>query len=228
MRWHVVIGVILVAVVGLASADAQSDYWRKWRSDHGDQEFGGPWEFTDWVKVVPVGPAVTGQPVTVRTRAWFPSPDLPPSVRIQLPVGWRIPVPPARVKARVFWNPGLSTELLSDEMVETYIGPNDTLDATAVLRSKTGHLNAGVSVFLHYVVGGVPVMDPRRFASAPKDYWWYAGRGALNLACNPLNPSELLSGDELRPIYQGLEQAIKDRLAGAREGTVRASDAHGG
>jgi hypothetical protein len=209
MRRHAVVWVVLASVVAIASADAESDYWREWRTrpEHGD-EGRGPWHFTNYVKIEPVGPAVAGQPVTVRTRARFRQGH----------------APPARVKARVFWSPGLRTELLSDELVETYIGPKDTLDVTAVLRSNDGALSAEVLVYLHYVVGGVPVMDPRRFASAPRDYWWFAGRGVINLGPNPLSPAELLNRDQLDRIYQDIQQAFMDRLAGARVGTVAASE----
>ncbi|MBN1423940.1 hypothetical protein JXA88_05220 [Candidatus Fermentibacteria bacterium] len=225
MRRHALVWAMLVAVVATASSDAESDYWKKWRSEHGSEMFGGPWHFTDYVKLDPVGPAVVGQPVTVRTRAWFPSADLPPSVRIRLPSNWVPPVPPARVKARVFWNASGDTELLSDSVVETYIGPKDTLDVTAVFRSKTGRcLNGGVQVYLYYVVGGVPVRDPRMFESAPKDYWWYAGGGVIYLGPNPLNPAELLDRDQLDLIRRDMARAFEARLAGARAGTVAASE----
>ncbi len=93
------------------------------------------------MKIKPLGPALVGQPVIVRARAWF----------------WQQPgcEPPARVKARVFWNAALDTELLSEEMVETSNDPKDTLDVIAVLRSKTGEcLNASVDVCFYYVIGG--------------------------------------------------------------------------
>ncbi|MCU0613209.1 MAG: carboxypeptidase-like regulatory domain-containing protein, partial [Candidatus Eisenbacteria bacterium] len=59
---------------------------------------------------------------------------------------------------------------------------------------------------------------------AEHDYWWYAGEGVINLGPNPLNPAELLSEGELDRIHQGIQQAFMERLAGARAGTVAASE----